>query len=90
MREPVSAIRRRYFLFCSGRTIRSSFRRRGRGTPPFVFGFGELQNSAVTADPLGSPRRLKRLIAEEKGVRVVRRLIKNSIRLLMDHISIAS
>jgi hypothetical protein len=28
-------------------------------------------------------------MAEEKGVRAVRRLIKNSIRLLMDHISTA-
>ena len=44
----------------------------------------------VTADLLGSSSRVKPLVAEEKGVRAVRRLIKNSICLLMDHISTAS
>ena len=51
---------------------------------------GELQNSVVTADLLGSTSRMKPLVAEEKGVSAVRRLIKRSIRLLMDRISTAN
>ena len=52
--------------------------------------FGELENSVVTADLLGGPSRVKPLVTEEKGVRAVRRLIKNSIRLLTNHVSTAS
>ena len=67
-----------------------SFRLRDRGTPTFVLGLGGRQNSVVTADLLGSSSRVKPLVAEEKGVRTVRRLIKNSICLLMEHISTTS
>ena len=52
--------------------------------------FGQLQNCVVTADLLGGFSRVNSVVAEEKGVRAVRRLIKNSIRLLMDDISTAS
>ena len=52
--------------------------------------FGEPQNSVVTAGLLGSSSRLKPPVAEEKGVRAVRRLIEDSIRLLMNNISTAS
>ena len=51
--------------------------------------FRELRNSAVTADLLGRPSKVKALVAEEKGARAVRRLIRNSIRFLMDHFSTA-
>ena len=56
----------------------------------FVLGFWPTSKAVVTADLLGSSSRVKPLVAEEKGVRAVRRLIKNSIPLLMDHISPAS
>ena len=52
--------------------------------------FGGRQNSVVTADLLGVPSRLKPLVAEEEGVRAVCRLIKNSIRLLIELISTVS
>ena len=52
--------------------------------------FGGLQNCVVTADLLGSSSKLEPLVAEEKGVAAVRRIIKESMRLLMDHISAAS
>ena len=44
----------------------------------------------VAADPLGISSRVKPLVAEEKGVRAVRGLMKDSIRLLMEHISTAA
>ena len=52
--------------------------------------FAEPQNSVVTTDLLGIFSRVRPLVVKEKGVRAVRRLIRNSIRLLMDHISTAS
>ena len=88
MRELVSVVRCRYFLLCRTHDRRSAGEIVVHPSSSSVL--GELQNSVVTAGLHGSSSRLKPLVAEEKGVRAVRRLIKHSIRLLMDHISTAS
>ena len=61
-----------------------------QSTPVHSSDFGEPHISMVTADLFGSSTRVKPLVAEEMGVIAVRRLIKISIHLLMDHNSTAS
>ena len=68
---------------------RSSFRQRDRGTTTVRPGFLANFKARGHGRPTGSPSRVKPLVAEEKGIRAVRRLIENSIHLLMDHISTA-
>lgn len=70
MRELVSAMRRRSLRLYSD--AQSSFRRRIVVHPRSSSVFGELQIFVVTASILGSSSGVKPLVAEEKGVRVVR------------------
>ena len=62
-----------------------SFRERGRDTPPFVLSCGERRDIVVTADLRGAPS----LDVEETGEGATRRLITNSIHLLLGHASTA-
>ena len=87
MRELVSAVRRRSFLLCIGRTIVVSME--GSWYTPVRPQVLANFKGRGTADLLGSSSGMRPLVAEEKGVRAVRCLIKNSKRLLIDHISTA-